>query len=717
MRMPTLAAFLIALAAWQFSAHYLDPGSGIQNKLIAADPAGNLFIVSTLSPEGNKSSVHVTKTDGSGNALAVFDFGGSGFTTPAAAILDGSGNLLIGGTSSSSDFPLVSPFQTTGFAFLTKLDPGLTKILYSTRLGTTQAADTAASSVNAIALDPAGNIYVAGNAGAGLPVTSGAFQTQAPAGSTSEAYGFAAELSPDGSQLLFSTYYTGTSTFSIQCHGFFVCPPPIQTLPRAIAVDPSGNVIIAGTTSDTLPVTPGAFAQQCNCGPANFDGFVAELSPGGTTLKWGTYLPLSNSSGYDASSDGLQPGVSVQAIALDASGNIVLAGYTEATFPTTSGALQPSFPAPPPTSDATYVSPEAGFVAILDPTGSKLLHSTYFGGSVINGPVANQPYSGVAGLAIDSAGAIWLTGGSSIVGLPPSTQPVLGQNYIAALSPDLSTLSALYTVPDGAAGTALALGPQGSIASIGSGAALLTAQAGTGPSILGIAPTVAYGVSDVTAPYELIALYGLNIGPATPLGPQIDSQGDIARTLGGFQVLFDGAPAALLYAGPNQINAIVPANVGTTSPTTALKIVSPAGTLNGPSLFVQQLLPQVFGNIGGFATPALNQDGTINSAVNPAPLGSVVAVWLTGIGSQTGFDNLINFEEGSNLAVSVLGPSGGPGWRSLEVLYAGSAPQQPSGVSQINFVLPTQKYNGLNYMSFEIETNAVTSSTFNIYVK
>ena len=110
-----------------------------------------------------------------------------------------------------------------------------------------------------------------------------------------------------------------------------------------------------------------------------------------------------------------------------------------------------------------------------------------------------------------------------------------------------------------------------------------------------------------------------------------------------------------------------------------------------------------------FATPALNRDGT--------PLGSLVAVWLTGVGSPTGFDNLINFEEGSNLAVSVLGPSGGPGWRSLEVLYAGSAPQQPSGVSQITFVLPTQKYNGLNYMSFEIQTNAVTSGSFNIYVK
>src|SRR5580698_8072252 len=111
MHMVSAAVFLMALqiaaatpSALQFSAHYLHPGTGLQNKLIAADGAGNFFVVSTLSPEGNKSSVHVTKTDGSGAVLAVFDFGGSGFTNPAAAAVDASGNLLVGGTSNSTDF-------------------------------------------------------------------------------------------------------------------------------------------------------------------------------------------------------------------------------------------------------------------------------------------------------------------------------------------------------------------------------------------------------------------------------------------------------------------------------------------------------------------------------------------------------------------------------------------------------------------------------------
>src|SRR6202000_717014 len=150
---------------------------------------------STLSPHASASpvhvtrTVHVTKTDSTGNVLAVFDFGGSGFTTPVAATVDGSGNLLIGGTPPPPDFPLVSPLQTTGLAFLTRLDNALTKIVYSTRLGTLQDAQLA-SSVNAIALDKTGNIYVAGNAGGGFPVSTDAFQTQAPGESTSQAYGF-----------------------------------------------------------------------------------------------------------------------------------------------------------------------------------------------------------------------------------------------------------------------------------------------------------------------------------------------------------------------------------------------------------------------------------------------------------------------------------------------------------------------------------------------
>jgi hypothetical protein len=90
----------------QFSAYYL-PSQTTQ--LLAADPAGNLFVVSTVGP-----AIRVSKTDASGKVLTTFVFGGSTQDAPAAAAIDPNGNLIIGGATASSDFPLVSPIQTTG---------------------------------------------------------------------------------------------------------------------------------------------------------------------------------------------------------------------------------------------------------------------------------------------------------------------------------------------------------------------------------------------------------------------------------------------------------------------------------------------------------------------------------------------------------------------------------------------------------------------------
>ena len=488
----------------------------------------------------------------------------------------------------------------------------------------------------------------------------------------------------------------------------------MATLPRAIAVDTDGSVIIAGTTSDTIPVTPGAFETLCTCGGRFSAASVAKLSPRRHGPRVGVpTFPWLHTSDYSFLNSGPN-GLSVQSIALDQSGNVVQAGYTPTGIPTTPGALQSTFLAIRQETPPTFVSPLAGFVAVLDASGSKLLDATYFGGGVISGE-SNVPYSGVAGVAVAADGTVWLTGGSAATLLPASSSPVLGQNYVAALSPDLSTVAALNSVPDGGAGTAIAVGQEGVVAAVGSGAALLTGQPGSGPSIMGVAPSVAYSVSDVTAPYQLVTIYGVNIGPAEGLGAQV-SAGKIARSLGGVQVLFGGSPAALLYAGPNQINAIVPAAVGT-SGTAAIQIVSPSGTLDGPVLGVQQVAPQVITDVSGCATPTVNQDGTINSAANPATPGSIVSVWLTGVGSPNGFDDSFNFTEFSPLAVSVRGPSGGPGFANFTVLYAGSAPTQPSGVSQVNFVLPPQKYNGETYVTFQIVANNVISGGFNIYVK
>ncbi len=204
-------------------------------------------------------------------------------------------------------------------------------------------------------------------------------------------------------------------------------------------------------------------------------------------------------------------------------------------------------------------------------------------------------------------------------------------------------------------------------------------------------------------------MYGINIGPAVAQTAQI-ANGVIPNTLGGRQVLFDGVPAALLYAGPTQINLIVPSAVAFQE-NTSLQIVGPGGMTAALALPVEQTLPQVFMNADGSAV-AVNQDGTLNSFANPAAPGSIVAIWLTGGGaaSPATSDNTINtgLSQGQFLtsAYSVQNH-----YQALEVDYSGDAPAQPSGIIQINFRVPEVAGSPNNYFEVQIG-NGVSSSFF-----
>jgi uncharacterized protein (TIGR03437 family) len=228
--------------------------------------------------------------------------------------------------------------------------------------------------------------------------------------------------------------------------------------------------------------------------------------------------------------------------------------------------------------------------------------------------------------------------------------------------------------------------------------------------LLGIANSAATRVSGITTPLELISLYGSGIGPTMPLTAQIQNIGPgnqnvVTNSLGGYQVLFNGVAAPLLYVSASQINAIVPASAGS-APTTTIQIVTPNGTIAGPTLRVRPSQPQVFGAMYAgslnFAA-AINQDGTLNSQAHPAALGSIVTVWATGAGLYSA-----NHEDGA-----ILGPCG-PAYLycyndvsiplpvsvlttiqdvvqtelvSVQVPYAGAAPNAVQGVLQINFVV------------------------------
>lgn len=320
--------------------------------------------------------------------------GGSALDSARAVAVDASGNVYITGSTSSINFPTANPFQASrgGFpnttdAFVTKLNPTGTALVYSTYLGGSNS-----DSGFGIALDSMGNPYVTGETSSLNFPTANALQVEV--GGLIDA--FIAKLSPEGSMLVYSSYFGGSFNESA----------------RGIAVDALGSAYITGSTQS--PDFPLANALRSTIGQQ--DAFVSKFNSAGTALVYSTYL---GGSGTD----------SATAIALDSVDNAYVTGSTRsADFPTIN-ALQSTF------SDKT------------------LLKSTDSGASwtlINNGVPRNQS---VLALAIDPLNTTTLYAGT-LAGIYKSTdgggqwvqatQGLADPSAITALSVDPVNPSILY---------------------------------------------------------------------------------------------------------------------------------------------------------------------------------------------------------------------------------------------------------------------------------
>jgi uncharacterized protein (TIGR03437 family) len=183
----------------------------------------------------------------------------------------------------------------------------------------------------------------------------------------------------------------------------------------------------------------------------------------------------------------------------------------------------------------------------------------------------------------------------------------------------------------------------------------------------------------------VITLIGSAIGPISPQQPVGSTS---TMNLGGTSVLFDGLPAPLLYASPDQINAIVPYGV-LAKGTTYLQVTSQGQILAGLPLSTAATVPAIFtlDSTGVGPGAILNQDSTVNSPSNPAEIGSIVSVFATGAGQTDppGIDGQI---AGSSLPGPLLPVSLRIGGLDAQVLYAGAAPGLIAGVLQVNLAVP-----------------------------
>lgn len=659
---------------------------------IVSDPAGNTFV--TGSRMFDLPDVFVTKLDPSGNVVFTATMGGKGFDEVKTIALDPAGNIYIAGSTGSPNFPLRNALQSDisgfGCGFLVKLSPDGSRLIYSTYFGGTRGR----SSVNAVAADSNGNVYLTGTTSsadfphtAGLPV-GGSSPSNPPAASGA----FVAKVSPAGDRVLYAGSISGGT---VSCSGGSSCFLSARFASgNAIAVDAAGNAYIAGNTNTTdLPTTPGAFLRS------GFGAFVAKVNAAGSALAYLTYL----GSWRYVSQVFATAGNTVNALAVDAAGNAYLTGSTtDPRFPSTPTAFQRTFsgpanppPLPPePASDA--------FVAKLSPDGGSLVWASYLGGTAADS---------ARSIALDPSGNVWVAGTTLSPGFPNGNGWSQGGDFLVGINPAGSALSYSARFPDGTASQSVAVDPGGLVHLAGLNGIVSALVPGQPPTmrIFGIGNAAGGTVAGRVAPGEVISIYGPSIGPSAPATAEIDSLGRIAKSLAGVQVLFDDVPAPLLYVSSQQVNAVVPFAIAARK---SARVRLFFGGSPSPDFVagVVPFAPEIFRNPDGSAA-AVNEDGSLNSAERPAKSGSVVAIWATGTGAIDAADGQVAASARDYSCCLVLAPS-----LPAEVLYAGSSPGIVVGVTQINFRLPTRVDPGIRTIFVRVRTRDSTSAAVGVRV-
>ena len=310
---------------------------------------------------GGFFDAYVTKLNSTGSALVYSTFlGGSDEDFGSGITVDSTGNAYVTGSTSSPDFPTTAgafdtTYNTNRDAFVTKLNPSGSALVYSTFLGGFES-----DGANGIKVDSSGNAYVAGSTlSTSFPTTPGAFDTTHNPNEVFDV--FVTKLNAAGSALIYSTFLGGTN----------------GAIAPGIDLDTSGSAYIAGSTNSAdFPTTVGAFDTTPN---GSTDVFVTKLNATASALIYSTFL---GGGGIDTSGH----------IAVDTSGNAYIGGDTSSpNFPTTVGAF-----------GTTYNGNFDAFVTKLNPSGSaQLVYSTFLGGT-------GQDHS--SGIAVDISGNAYITG-------------------------------------------------------------------------------------------------------------------------------------------------------------------------------------------------------------------------------------------------------------------------------------------------------------------
>jgi hypothetical protein len=331
--------FGLAIAVDDLGAAYVTGETGSRDfpLLDAFEPSFNPGTLTNLLAK----DAFVTKLDASGTIVFSTYLGGRDLDRGDAIALDRDRRPYVAGSTRSNNFPLENEFQDAGGlftaanAFLTVFAADGQSLAYSTQLGGSEG-----ESGQDLAVDRAGNAYLAGGTTSGdFPVKS-PFQSAFRGGTDA----WVAKFDPASSgaaSLIYSTYLGGTGIDEA----------------LGIAVDAAGQAHVTGrTNSSSFPLAAPAGRPVLDSTIAGQDGFVTKLNTRGNGLLFSSFL---GGSGFDRGNS----------LAVDGAGATYVVGLTASTdFPTVNE------------FQSALAGPRDAFVAKIDPLTAKLLWSSFLGG-------------------------------------------------------------------------------------------------------------------------------------------------------------------------------------------------------------------------------------------------------------------------------------------------------------------------------------------------
>jgi uncharacterized protein (TIGR03437 family) len=648
--------------------------SGSQIKAVKTDAAGNIYIAGF---QGSLPAAHafLSKVSPTGNVLYSTTFAGSKTDVAGAIDVDSTGAAYITGQTTSPDFPVTTgALQTTlqspnGQAFVAKVDPA-GKVVYATFIGGSALINPGA---NGLVVDSAGEAFISGQTiGGTFPSTPGAPFTSSDGNTV-----FVMKIDATAGKLLAA----------------------VRGIGGLLALDTQGNVYIAGAqngANTSIPTTPGAFQRSYVLQACGGDAqlafgcsyqYVTKLNASLTQIAYSTYLAGS----YGATPAGMS---------VDTQGTVWVAGTTSSyDYPITPNAYQPSYiaGAPPPPSNSclffcVYPPAATGFLTQLNATGTGLIYSTFFSGTVTD-TITFAAFATNGIYVSGTAGSPDLPG---FAGFPAQCLP---QGYATRMSADATEVGAARQVP----GQILAYDAAANVLIAWTGSDLVTFDPTAPPNPVACVLDAA-DLRPVTsiAPGELLSVFGRRLAGSVIA----QASGQFATSLGGISVAINGIPSPLLYAGRQQINFQAPfeiagaAQANLTFANTELSL-SDSRTLavlaSNPVAFIDTAtslaslascpLNNGLSFTGGPEPLAFNADGTRNSCANPTAPGSVVQIFLAGLGVTSPAQ-----------ATGAITPNPGPplnlpftfaGGLEATVVSASAAPGLISGVWQVAIRMPT----------------------------